>query len=49
MYSSFNGWKLTLVDGLDTMWIMDLQKEFYEAVTKVAELDFKLDEVRLSP
>ncbi|KZT66155.1 glycoside hydrolase family 47 protein [Daedalea quercina L-15889] len=47
--NNFNGWKLTLVDALDTMWIMDLQKEFYEAVTEAAELDFDLDEVRPSP
>ena len=43
---SFNGWKLTLVDALDTMWIMGLEKEFYDAVTQVAELDFELKEVR---
>ncbi|KAF2427666.1 seven-hairpin glycosidase [Tothia fuscella] len=37
----FNGWGATLVDSLDTLWIMGLQKEFDEAVDWVKDLDFK--------
>ncbi|KAI0729958.1 glycoside hydrolase [Fomitopsis betulina] len=47
--NNFNGWKLTLVDALDTMWIMGLEKEFYDAVTQVAELDFELKEGTFAP
>ncbi|TFY60511.1 hypothetical protein EVJ58_g5099 [Rhodofomes roseus] len=46
---NFNGWRLTLVDGMDTMWIMGLHKEFYDALTTVAELDFHLDEGSFAP
>lgn len=37
---SFGGWAATLVDALDTLWIMDLQAEFEEAVAAVARIDF---------
>lgn len=37
----FNGWGATLVDTLDTLWIMDLKEEFEEAVSKVKAIDFK--------
>ncbi|KAJ2969394.1 hypothetical protein NUW58_g9998 [Xylaria curta] len=33
-------WAATLVDSLDTLWIMDMQTEFYEAATAVAALDW---------
>ncbi|KAK4160577.1 glycoside hydrolase [Cladorrhinum sp. PSN259] len=36
----FSGWAATLVDSLDTLWIMGLRKEFDEAVAAVAEIDF---------
>ncbi|KAK3642088.1 hypothetical protein LTR56_010959 [Elasticomyces elasticus] len=36
----FNGWGATLVDSLDTLWIMGLTSEFDEAVSFVAEIDF---------
>ena len=36
----FNGWGATLVDALDTLWIMGLQTEFEEALTYVEEIDF---------
>ncbi|EGO22314.1 glycoside hydrolase family 47 protein [Serpula lacrymans var. lacrymans S7.9] len=29
---NFNGWSVSVVDSLDTMWIMGLQDEFYEAM-----------------
>ncbi|KAL2019151.1 hypothetical protein VTK56DRAFT_10023 [Thermocarpiscus australiensis] len=36
----FSGWAATLVDSLDTLWIMGLRNEFDEAVAAVAEIDF---------
>ena len=36
----FCGWAATLVDSLDTLWIMGLKDEFEESVTAVKELDF---------
>jgi mannosyl-oligosaccharide alpha-1,2-mannosidase len=36
----FNGWGATLVDGLDTLWIMGMTTEFEEAVEFVETIDF---------
>ncbi|KAI0896664.1 glycoside hydrolase family 47 protein [Annulohypoxylon nitens] len=36
----FSGWAATLVDSLDTLWIMGLREEFDEAVNAIAEIDF---------
>jgi mannosyl-oligosaccharide alpha-1,2-mannosidase len=36
----FSGWAATLVDSLDTLWMMGLRDEFYEAVEAVAAIDF---------
>ncbi|KAF8424129.1 mannosyl-oligosaccharide alpha-1,2-mannosidase [Tirmania nivea] len=36
----FGGWGATLVDALDTMWIMGLKNEFEEALEFVEKLDF---------
>lgn len=36
----FAGWGATLVDALDTLWIMGLEKEFLEAVEAVGQIDF---------
>ena len=36
----FCGWAATLVDALDTLWIMDLQDDFQQAVLAVGEIDF---------
>lgn len=36
----FSGWAATLVDSLDTLWIMGLRAEFDEAVDAVAGIDF---------
>ncbi|OAQ65941.1 glycosyl hydrolase family 47 protein [Pochonia chlamydosporia 170] len=36
----FSGWAATLVDSLDTLWIMGLRDEFNEAVAAVAKIDF---------
>jgi mannosyl-oligosaccharide alpha-1,2-mannosidase len=37
----FNGWGATLVDTLDTLWIMQLKDEFSEAVDTIKNIDFK--------
>ncbi|KAH8903258.1 seven-hairpin glycosidase [Coniochaeta sp. PMI_546] len=36
----FCGWAATLVDALDTLWIMDMRDEFDDAVKAVADIDF---------
>lgn len=38
--NTFGGWAATLVDALDTMWIMDLRDDFYEAAAYAARLDW---------
>lgn len=38
--TQFAGWAATLVDSLDTLWIMGLRPEFDEAVAAVAAIDF---------
>lgn len=42
---SFNGWRLTLVDALDTMWIMDLRTEFAQALPIIANMTFHQEPV----
>jgi mannosyl-oligosaccharide alpha-1,2-mannosidase len=37
---TFGGWAATLIDSLDTLWIMDLEDEYYEAVEAVIALDW---------
>ncbi|ODH27804.1 hypothetical protein ACO22_04082 [Paracoccidioides brasiliensis] len=37
---TFGGWGATLVDSLDTLWIMGLKAEFEEAVTAAVSIDF---------
>lgn len=37
----FMGWQATLVDSLDTLWIMGLEKEFQEALRHVEKIDFR--------
>jgi mannosyl-oligosaccharide alpha-1,2-mannosidase len=36
----FCGWAASLVDGLDTLWIMGLKEEFDEAAKAVKDIDF---------
>ncbi|KAI1329929.1 glycoside hydrolase family 47 protein [Xylariaceae sp. FL0255] len=36
----FGGWAATLVDALDTLWIMDLKVDFHLAASAVASLDW---------
>ena len=37
----FNGWGATLVDSLDTLWIMGLKNEFQDALRVVSKIDFR--------
>ncbi|KAL8809418.1 MAG: hypothetical protein Q9200_003428 [Gallowayella weberi] len=48
--TTFGGWGATLVDSLDSLWIMGLKDDFEEAVNAVDEIDFsiaKLEELNL--
>jgi mannosyl-oligosaccharide alpha-1,2-mannosidase len=38
--NTFGGWGATLVDSLDTLWIMGFKEYFFEAVEAVAAIDF---------
>lgn len=38
----FGGWAATLVDTLDTLWIMGLKEEFEEAVAATTRIDFSV-------
>ncbi|KAI9697702.1 MAG: hypothetical protein M1820_007689 [Bogoriella megaspora] len=38
--NTFGGWAATLVDSLDTLWIMGMKEEFYEAMKAVDQIDF---------
>jgi mannosyl-oligosaccharide alpha-1,2-mannosidase len=38
--NTFGGWGATLVDSLDTLWIMDMKQEFVEAVDAAIDIDF---------
>ena len=37
---TFGGWAATLLDSLDTLWIMDLKTEFYEAAQAAVAIDW---------
>lgn len=38
---------MSLIDGLDTMWIMGLQDEFKETLPLISNMTFKLEQVRM--
>ncbi|OCK74835.1 glycoside hydrolase family 47 protein [Lepidopterella palustris CBS 459.81] len=38
--NTFGGWAATLIDALDTLWIMDMKDDFKVAVDAVAKVDF---------
>ncbi|TRX95954.1 hypothetical protein FHL15_003096 [Xylaria flabelliformis] len=38
----FCGWAATLVDSLDTLWIMGMEEEFKEALLEVEKIDFTI-------
>ncbi len=40
--TSFGGWGATLVDTLDTLWMLGLKDEFEDAVRAVGQIDFTI-------
>lgn len=42
--SSFGGWGATLVDTMDSLWIMGLKDDFEQCVEAVSEIDFSTNE-----
>ena len=49
-HNPFGGWGATLVDSLDTLWLMGMQKEFKTAVAALRQIDFTtcaLDELNV--
>ncbi|KAI1820579.1 glycoside hydrolase family 47 protein [Xylaria intraflava] len=42
--NTLGGWAATLIDSLDSLWIMDMKDDFYEAATAVAALDWAATE-----
>ena len=42
--NKFCGWSATLVDALDTLWIMDLKDEFQNAVVATSNIEFSIGE-----
>jgi mannosyl-oligosaccharide alpha-1,2-mannosidase len=43
--NKYGGWGATLVDNLDTLWMMGLRQEFDEAVAAAANIDFSNPEI----
>lgn len=43
-HTSFGGWAATLIDSLDTLWIMGMEDEFEEAVASLDDIDFNVSE-----
>jgi mannosyl-oligosaccharide alpha-1,2-mannosidase len=41
---TFGGWAATLVDALDTLWIMGMKEDFEIAVNSIEEIDFTTTE-----
>ncbi|KAK0109929.1 hypothetical protein ONS95_002598 [Cadophora gregata] len=49
-HDPFGGWAATLVDSLDTLWIMGMKDEFQDAVNAIKQVDFStcaLDELNV--
>lgn len=42
--SSFGGWGATLIDTMDTLWLMDLKADFEQCVDAVKHVDFTTNE-----
>jgi Glycosyl hydrolase family 47 len=43
---SLNGWSLSYIDSLDTLWLMGLHEEFDDALAVVANITFSMPSVR---
>ncbi|KAF6804746.1 glycoside hydrolase family 47 protein [Colletotrichum sojae] len=44
--NTFGGWAATLVDSLDTLWIMGMKAEFEEAIAAATTIDFTKTEMK---
>lgn len=44
--SNFGGWGATLVDSLDTLWIMGLSDELEEAIDAAAKISFETSSLK---
>ncbi|ROT40027.1 seven-hairpin glycosidase [Sodiomyces alkalinus F11] len=44
--NTYGGWAVTLFDSLDTLWIMGLKDEFYDAATYAAQVDWAAEKTR---
>ncbi|KAK1844710.1 glycosyl hydrolase family 47 protein [Colletotrichum chrysophilum] len=44
--NTFGGWAATLVDSLDTLWIMDMKEEFADAVTAAETINFTMTDLQ---
>jgi Glycosyl hydrolase family 47 len=47
MAHSFNGWGLSIVDSLDTMWLMGLYEHFDGGLAAIANVTFSMPPVRI--
>ncbi|PFH46692.1 glycoside hydrolase family 47 protein [Amanita thiersii Skay4041] len=47
--NKYNGWGVSLIDSMDTMWVMGLHDEFYKSVEHVAGMRFLLPPNRYAP
>ncbi|GJJ12008.1 hypothetical protein Clacol_006246 [Clathrus columnatus] len=46
---NFNGWGLTMVDSLDTMWLLGLKDLFHQSLTNVEKIDFAMRPSEYAP
>ncbi|RGB32152.1 Glycoside Hydrolase Family 47 protein [Rhizophagus diaphanus] len=46
--NSYNGWGASIVDALDTMWIMDLKEEFKNATEHISHINFNSSVIPIS-
>jgi Glycosyl hydrolase family 47 len=44
----FNGWSVTVVDSLETVWLMELYDDFHNTIPIIANTSFTSPEVRLN-
>ncbi|KAL0947748.1 hypothetical protein HGRIS_013828 [Hohenbuehelia grisea] len=47
--NNFNGWGVSMIDSLDTMWIMGLHDEFNKSLEAVSKLTFSVPKVHFLP
>ncbi|KAK9412718.1 putative alpha-1,2-Mannosidase [Seiridium unicorne] len=45
---AFGGWAATLIDSLDTLWIMGLKKDFYEAAASAVTIDWQTKDTSIN-